>query len=810
MKTFPAFSSGAAARRSRPLICLGAALFGAALFSPDRVSGQDIQVSDIVEPSSEWRYLDTGANLGPSSLVFGAPGYGSTNWKHPDFDDSAWKSGFGPLGFGDPGLGTTISMVSPGGARYITSYFRHEFEIEDLTEFSAIELGIRRDDGAIVYLNGRELFRTNMPAGTVQFNQVAAGVIGGAAETAYVGTGFATDSLVANGSLVTGRNVVAVELHNVNITSSDSHMDLFLRSLIQTPDFGVISPPIGTGFDFPFVEFGFQQHFRTPPTGNNPADPDLAWTLLPVGATTLTASLVFVNDAFDLSGEFEFFPDGDQQFYSTGVNFVFQSEIVDIRGFNDVQISVDLRTYEESNQLSLNDRVNLIARYTTDGIHPTATGNPTEILPNDVVFLDIRGGASSAGLAEVGLVSTTTPKRALVPTSAGALPANWNARVFDDSAWPFSGEAGGIGYEQGSGYEQFIGAGLDVGTAMYNVNRSAFIRAPFTLETLDDIQGLVLKLQFDDSFVAYLNGVEVRRDIPARAPGGTLAWNAGAIAGHDDANATVFQSFDLAAFQNLLVVGENVLAIHGLNFQVNSSDFLINPLLVKLVDDTSVPPSLNSLNKGPMGNFTTFTSPLGAIPDSAATVQFISMQQTNSENQEAIYMDNIWITGVPTHPNTFGAWMALTSNFTGAEAQALADPDADSIINLFEYAFGGNPDVSGMQTVEGAPIMPEISFDEQNHAIVKFQVVATEILNPYSNGARLRVQDLEYRIEVSDDLIFWDDGSGGAPIFQLMETGEGEGRTLDYTFRSFEPLTLIDDESLFVRVEVRAVIPLSP
>ena len=101
-------------------------------------------------------------------------------------------------------------------------------------------------------------------------------------------------------------------------------------------------------------------------------------------------------------------------------------------------------------------------------------------------------------------------------------------------------------------------------------------------------------MKYDDGFVAYLNGVEVTS---ANAPGrngdlGTLNWNSLATTPHTDAEAVVFEDFDLTAHLGLLQPGtNNVLAIHALNQALDSSDLLILPELVA----TEIPEGVNDI-----------------------------------------------------------------------------------------------------------------------------------------------------------------------------------------------------------------------
>src|SRR5688500_2976074 len=115
--------------------------------------------------------------------------------------------------------------------------------------------------------------------------------------------------------------------------------------------------------------------------------------------------------------------------------------------------------------------------------------------------------------------------------------------------------------------------GTDVKAAMRNVNASAYVRMPFTLPNGfnygDEFNGLLLKMKYDDGFVAYLNGVEVARRNAPGASGTPPAWNAAATADRNKSQAIRFEEIDVSTRANLLRAGTNVLAIHGLNDAAN-------------------------------------------------------------------------------------------------------------------------------------------------------------------------------------------------------------------------------------------------
>jgi hypothetical protein len=146
-----------------------------------------------VAKKSVWRYNDQGKDLG-------------TSWTAPLYDHSSWKSGTGVLGYGDP-VTTTINYGSSSTTKYLTYYFRHAFNVDNASQYGMLVFNIRRDDGAVVYLNGVEQFRTNMPTGSVTFNSRAISTVYGSTETTYY------TFKVPSTQLKNGLNILAVSVH---------------------------------------------------------------------------------------------------------------------------------------------------------------------------------------------------------------------------------------------------------------------------------------------------------------------------------------------------------------------------------------------------------------------------------------------------------------------------------------------------------------------------------------------------------------------------------------------------------------------
>jgi hypothetical protein len=176
-----------------------------------------------------------------------------------------------------------------------------------------------------------------------------------------------------------------------------------------------------------------------------------------------------------------------------------------------------------------------------------------------LVYFDWMAGANVELYAAPGAFTTFQPTMRLVGDTAG----------------------GGLAVRSDAGG---LGAATDPSAAMLGTSATAYVRIPFTLTDPSAIASLVLRLQYDDGFVAYLNGVEVAR---RNAPGDTLDWTSAASASRPQGSERVAESIGLSAYLGLLQPGSNVLTIQGLNASADDPDFLILPELLALTADAT-------------------------------------------------------------------------------------------------------------------------------------------------------------------------------------------------------------------------------
>lgn len=162
------------------------------------------------DTAAVWKYKDNGSNQ-------------STQWRAATFDDSAWAAGPSELGYGDAPA-TTVGFGTDPNNRFITTYFRHAFQVTDPVLLHNLILKLLVDDGCVVYLNGTELFRRNLPTGEITYHTLANNTVGGTDETTFFSYSVPKTALVA------GTNVLAVEVHQGAVNSSDISLDLSLTA----------------------------------------------------------------------------------------------------------------------------------------------------------------------------------------------------------------------------------------------------------------------------------------------------------------------------------------------------------------------------------------------------------------------------------------------------------------------------------------------------------------------------------------------------------------------------------------------------
>lgn len=163
----------------------------------------------LLPRGSTWTYFDQGY-------------LPADNWMSTNFDDSGWASGPAELGYGDNDEQTVISYGGDSNDKYITTYFRTDFSVDNTSDIESVTMQLKRDDGAVVYLNGAEIVRSNMPAGNIHYDTVASE--GASDENSFL------EFTISPSALQNGSNTLAVEIHQRSASSSDISFDLELEA----------------------------------------------------------------------------------------------------------------------------------------------------------------------------------------------------------------------------------------------------------------------------------------------------------------------------------------------------------------------------------------------------------------------------------------------------------------------------------------------------------------------------------------------------------------------------------------------------
>lgn len=168
----------------------------------------------LLTAGAAWNYYDQGS-------------LDASDWTAVSFDDSSWGEGQAPLGYytGDSGNGrgynTFLDYGDDASVKRPTYYFRTEVQLSHTPLSSDVyTLSYTVDDGMVVYVNGEEAARYQMPSGTVGFDTYASTYANGNPDS---GTLTLPASLFKKGS-----NLIAVEVHNNNANSTDIYFDAAL------------------------------------------------------------------------------------------------------------------------------------------------------------------------------------------------------------------------------------------------------------------------------------------------------------------------------------------------------------------------------------------------------------------------------------------------------------------------------------------------------------------------------------------------------------------------------------------------------
>lgn len=199
----------------------------------------------IIGVDGEWRYLK-----GREEASSPDP----TLWRTPGFNDDTWATGRAPFYYENGSGFTGNTQLSDMFGGYSSVYLRHSFDVSTPTAFQDLTLNVQSDDGCIVWLNGIEIARINMPAGEPAYNQ---------SSLPAAGEPNTLEVIMDNPSdyLVQGINVLAIHAFNSSIAnSSDFLINAQLNSsidLIPPEVISILPPPESTVRRLEFIDITF-------------------------------------------------------------------------------------------------------------------------------------------------------------------------------------------------------------------------------------------------------------------------------------------------------------------------------------------------------------------------------------------------------------------------------------------------------------------------------------------------------------------------------------------------------------------------
>jgi hypothetical protein len=252
----------------------------------NRVSNWGASLANVTNPpvavetiTSPWRYYQD--PLDPPK-----------NWNMPGFVESSWSLSNALFFVEDAALpaakNTPLVLGQP------SFFFRAHFNFNGNTNNALLRLNMVLDDGAIFYLNGQEIFRTNMPAGPVTRGTFATGLVG---DATFQGP-FDVPAL----GLTQGDNVIAVEVHQINATSSDVVFGAAVDLISQSPAGYTPGAPnsITTNLPaYPLVWLNEVLPLNTSGLQDNVGDRDPWIELYNDSATQVTLDGWFLSDSYN-------------------------------------------------------------------------------------------------------------------------------------------------------------------------------------------------------------------------------------------------------------------------------------------------------------------------------------------------------------------------------------------------------------------------------------------------------------------------------------------------------------------------------
>lgn len=509
----------------------------------------------LVSLTDPWRYNAWSTNL-PTAPV---------SWTATNYDDTWWLPGQPVFGAVDSwvlapfGLSLQSPIPPPAAGGPLTVYYRTQFSFPSNRPAGVTLVASNLvDDGAVFYLNGREIQRLGMSAGTVSYGTLAYRTVGNA--------GYEVFSIPAT-DVRPGDNVLAVEVHQWNSTSPDALFGMSLTALFPEPIVITRQPvsqtnAVGTPVTFSVEVTGsdpvYRWYRRGSPVVMGPAASwtNFAPTLVSAGdyGVTVSNALGTVTSAWaHLTMMPDTFPPALSSAIaqplapSNTVLVTFREILLRASATNPASYVITMRgatnTVVVSNAVSSQNTVTLTvggSNWMWGGDYVLTVSGVADARTNAIQSSQIRISFFREALA------MESPWR--WNESGQDLGTAWREPAFDDHAWP---ESGALFYYEPEDLSLCAGAkqtAISIGYTTY------YFRARFTLGDNTGAGVLQMRHVVDDGAVFYLNGQEIHR---VNLPPGPVTFATLAPATIVNAACRIATNIAVANLRS----GENLLAV---------------------------------------------------------------------------------------------------------------------------------------------------------------------------------------------------------------------------------------------------------
>jgi predicted MPP superfamily phosphohydrolase len=509
-------------------------------------SSELLAQTTLVNFGSSWSYYDNQNE--PSNQ-------GSFDWNDVSYNNATWSTGNAQLGYGD---GDEVTVTNSNA---YTTYFRHSFNVTDPNLYADLNLDLTYDDGAVVYLNGTEIWRVNMPTGAVTYNTF----------TPTQGSDNAQISTTISNSLITGTNIISVEMHQRSAGSSDISFDFQLTADDNSPPTG--GDLIAAGSEWKYLDDGSNQGTAWRGTGFD----DSSWA-------AGNAELGYGNSPVTIIG---YGPDANNKYRTTyfrkTITIADASAIgnLDLEAIRDDGMVVYLNGVEVWRDHMPTGTIDYLTFANTPAI---GGADESTWITNTITNSLVTGtNVVAVEIHQVNATSSDLSFNFKMTDSGGTPPTNdefitdsdtwkylddgsnqgtaWTGTGYDDSSWA-SGAA-----ELGYGDTQVTTVGF--GPDSNNKYPTTYFRKTFNVTDPNAYDFLSLEAIRDDGMAVYLNGTLVWTDnLP-----GTWDYTTYSTAVVGGADETTWISQIVA---NNLVAGDNVIAVEIHQTNATSSDISFN------------------------------------------------------------------------------------------------------------------------------------------------------------------------------------------------------------------------------------------